>query len=67
MTKPQDYLRDPDEQMKAIAETSSEPVQASNKSAAKKKCKDLANKYDLHLEDVEQRGSNWFDCLFRGK
>ncbi len=61
------YLSDADEQIQRIGETSYEPIQASSPEEADEECQKLANKYEVELEGVEQRGDDWFDCLFRGK
>jgi len=66
MPNPRDYLQDADEQMLRIGETSHEPIEADSPEDAEEECQRLASQYNVELEDVQQRGDNWFDCLFRG-
>ena len=66
MSNPRDYLRDADEQMLEIGETSHEPIEAQTREEAEEECQRLADQYKVELEDVQRRGRNWFDCLFRG-
>ena len=66
MPDPREYLYDADEQMRLIGETSSEPIESNSPEEAEKECQKLANQYKIVLEGVDQRGDNWFDCLFRG-
>ena len=66
MPDPRGYLQDADEQMLEIGETSYEPIEADSPEEAEEECQRLALQYDVELEDVQQRGINWFDCLFRG-
>lgn len=58
------YLPDPEEQMQNMGSFDSEPVEAENRDEAEQECQELADSYGVELVDVEQRDSNWWDCIF---
>lgn len=58
------YLPDPEEKVQNMGSFDSEPVEANNRNEAEQECQSLASEYGVELVDVEERGSNWWDCIF---
>ena len=58
------YLSDPEEDAENMGSFDTEPVAARNRKEAEQECRSLASEYGVELVDVEQRGKNWWDCIF---